>query len=74
VKIEAGLELTFHAGDTPTFMDLAPGDSIEIKYRYNQNYEKDVQEIVIKERAPREGEALNAPVEAAPEKTDGLVS
>lgn len=54
LKNEGGLELTFHADESTrlaigqnqtSLADLAPGDSLEIDYVYNENYEKTARSI-----------------------------
>ena len=54
VKIEGGLELTFHTDEatvirkaegTGTFKDLMEGGAVEMEYVYNENYEKVAQAI-----------------------------
>lgn len=68
--IKDGLNLTFHASDGSSLRGMIPGDVTEIKYAYNQNYEKVIREINVIERAKREGAASNP--EAAPEKAQDL--
>ena len=54
IRIEEGLELTFFADETTriqigketkSLADLAAGDSVEIEYRYDQDYQKVLQSI-----------------------------
>jgi hypothetical protein len=56
VKVEGGLEVTFHLDDTTavqageavkSFADLQVGDTVKIGYRYNDNYEKVARSVII---------------------------
>jgi hypothetical protein len=56
VKIEGGLEVTFHLDTTTTvkageadraLTDLAAGDTVKIDYRYNDNYEKVARSVIV---------------------------
>ena len=56
LKNKGGLELTFRAeegvavrigGVVKSFADLHPGDSVEMEYDYNENYEKILQSISV---------------------------
>ena len=76
VKIDAGLELTFYENETTlinlggqkqSFADLAAGDSVEIKYVYNEDYQKVAQAIFVKRR-PATGAAASREPEPSAKK------
>ena len=76
VKIDAGLELTFYeneatlinfGGQKQSFADLAAGDSVQIKYVYNEDYQKVAQAIFVKRR-PATGAAASREPEPSAKK------
>ena len=76
VKIDVGLELTFYENETTlinlggqkqSFADLAAGDSVEIKYVYNEDYQKVAQAIFVKRR-PATGAAASREPEPSAKK------
>lgn len=70
LKNEGGLELTFQVAATTEiqegeelklFENLVPGDSVEIRYTYNEDYEK-VARLIQKEAVKKQAEAGPNPV------------
>jgi len=70
VKVEGGLELTFHVDDatavqagaeTKSYADLLVDDLVSVSYLYNENYEKIAREITKHPRpTPTGPEALES--------------
>ncbi len=70
LKNEGGLELTFQVVATTEikedeglklFENLVPGDTVEIRYTYNEDYEK-VASLIRKEAVKKQAEARPNPV------------